>query len=204
MKIIDTRGTLCPIPIIMAKKALRESSPDEKLNILTDNQTSFENLMTFFRENNIQAQPTKEKDYFSIIISVSGFQPQSSSSNNLKLETRNLKLLTGTVIVIKSKMMGDGDELLGIMLMEAYINTLNESDTYPETIIFYNQGVHLVADDSKVIKSLKALEEKGVKIISCGTCIDYYELKDKISTGTITNMLTISETLLKAQKVIYP
>ena len=191
------------MPIVMAKKALKDSNSEEQIKIITDNQTSYKNLMSFFKDNKINAEPKNEGDFYSIIVSrgedFSSHKPAEEYCNS-----DNDIVIEDCAIVVKSRKMGDGDELLGIMLLEAFINNLPEQDLLPKTLVFYNDGIRLLTDDSKVIKALNDLLEKGTKIIACGTCVDYYELKEKINIGTITNMHHITETLLKASKVIYP
>jgi selenium metabolism protein YedF len=109
-----------------------------------------------------------------------------------------------SIIVFKSDKMGDGDVSLGEILLMGYINTLTELDSFPDTMIFYNSGVFLCSDTSPVLSILIILLSKGVKIYICGACVDFYELKGKISIGTITNMYAISEMLSKCDKVVYP
>jgi len=88
--------------------------------------------------------------------------------------------------------------------MQGYINTIIETGILPEKIVFYNSGVKLVTEESNVAVSLMELEKKGVKIVMCGTCVDFYGLKDKINFGVISNMYDISDVLIKSGKIIYP
>ena len=109
-----------------------------------------------------------------------------------------------SVINISSNRMGKGDDDLGDILMQSFINTLVKLDPLPSTIILYNSAVLLCTKNSAVIDSLNTLEEKGIKILICGTCADFYNVREDISTGTISNMYTIMETLNKSDKIITP
>lgn len=116
--------------------------------------------------------------------------------------TKEIHELESTTIAITSNLMGDGDEELGKILMKNFIYTIKENQFYPSTIVLYNKAVYLSSENSQVIKDLKELEEKGVEILSCGTCLDYYGLKDKLQVGTITNMYKIYEKMAKSKKII--
>lgn len=108
------------------------------------------------------------------------------------------------VIVIDSNKMGDGSEELSTKLLKNYIYALTTIDEKPDTMIFYNSGANLVCEGSESIEDLLKLKEDGVEIKTCGTCLDYYGLKDKLVVGDVTNMYDIAETLLKADSVIRP
>ena len=109
-----------------------------------------------------------------------------------------------SVISINSDKMGHSDDELGSILIQSFINTLIKQDPLPSTIIFYNAGVLLCTKDSPVVESLNKLEENGVNILLCGTCADFFNIKDNIGAGTISNMYTIQETLNKAPRIITP
>ena len=108
------------------------------------------------------------------------------------------------VIVIDSNKMGDGSEELSTILLKNYIYALTTIDEKPDTMIFYNSGANLVCEGSESVEDLRKLQEDGVEIKTCGTCLDYYGLKDKLVIGDVTNMYDIVETLLKADSVIRP
>ena len=91
--------------------------------------------------------------------------------------------------------MGKGSEELGKILMKSFVYTLTEATPYPSTLVFFNSGVYLTCEGSEVLEDLRKLEAEGVEIISCGTCLDYYEIKDKLKVGEISNMYTIYEKL---------
>jgi selenium metabolism protein YedF len=98
--------------------------------------------------------------------------------------------------------MGRGSDELGGILIRGFFHALVETDSKPGTIIFYNSGVELTAAGSPVIDDLLELEKYGVTLLACGTCLEYFGLKDSLGVGTVTNMYTITETLLEAQKIV--
>ena len=89
--------------------------------------------------------------------------------------------------------MGEGDPQLGIILMKGFLNALRGAAHIAHTSDFYNSGVKLTTEDSGVITSLQALEESGVEILVCGTCVDFYNIKELLAVGNISNMFTITE-----------
>ena len=110
----------------------------------------------------------------------------------------------GTVVVLSGNTMGTGDEKLGKALMKAFIFALTKQDILPETILCYNSGAYLTCTGSDSLEDLNTLEAQGVKIMTCGTCLDYYNLKDKLAVGSVTNMYAIVETLSNASKILRP
>lgn len=111
---------------------------------------------------------------------------------------------TRSVISINSNTMGHGDDELGTILMQAFINTLHKQETLPSVIVFYNAGVLLCTKDSPVQAALSELHERGVELLLCGTCVDFYDIRANLGVGTISNMFTIQETLNTAPRIITP
>jgi selenium metabolism protein YedF len=105
------------------------------------------------------------------------------------------------VFVIKSKGLGRGDDELGQVLMSSFLRLLGESREKPATIIFFNSGVRLVCEGSLCLAHLKTLEEQGVEILACSTCLDYFDLADKQRVGQPTTMVKTIESLLGAEVV---
>lgn len=105
---------------------------------------------------------------------------------------------------ITASVLGVGDEQLGRILMRAFIKTLKELNPLPERLIFVNSGVRLTTEGSELIADLRELEARGVRMLSCGTCLDYYQLKDALAVGTVTNMFEIVTSLVAADRVLRP
>ena len=101
------------------------------------------------------------------------------------------------------ELMGRGDAELGSILIRAFFHTLGEVDPVPDTIIFLNTGVRLACEGSVVRDDLRALEADGIEMLACGTCLGYFELKEKLAVGQVSNMYDIAETMLRAGKIVH-
>jgi selenium metabolism protein YedF len=108
------------------------------------------------------------------------------------------------VVAIQRNRLGDGDEELGKILIKAFINTLPENSVKPKTMVFLNSGIFLALKDSPVLDALKKLEECGVEILSCGTCLNFYNKKEELGAGKVSNMYEIVDRLSHAGNVLYP
>ncbi|MFC1856225.1 sulfurtransferase-like selenium metabolism protein YedF, partial [Thermodesulfobacteriota bacterium] len=108
----------------------------------------------------------------------------------------------GVVLFVKSSTIGRGDDELGRVLITGFINTISSHETPPKKIFFVNSGVTLTAEGSDVIDALVKLADSGVEIFSCGTCLDFYGLKEKLAVGKVGNMYELVDTLIN-EKVIY-
>ena len=109
-----------------------------------------------------------------------------------------------TVAFITADILGDGDEELGRILMKNFIFTLAELDAPPDTLLFVNAGVKLATEGSEVLEALDKIACMGSDIASCGLCLEFYHLKDKLAAGRATNMLDIVETLQQAGRILRP
>jgi selenium metabolism protein YedF len=108
------------------------------------------------------------------------------------------------VIAISSDRMGRGNDELGYVLIRGFIHTILSLEPLPQTIIFYNTGVKLTIKDSEVLDDLKELEQKGVTILACGTCLNYFGISQVLSVGVISNMYDIASTMAGAGRLIVP
>ncbi|MFZ0532393.1 MAG: DsrE family protein [Anaerolineales bacterium] len=107
-----------------------------------------------------------------------------------------------TVILINRNGMGEADQVLQYKLISIYLKLLDDHNILPGAICFYTEGVHLVVDGSPVIETLQSLEGKGVRLILCSTCLNYYSLTDKVKVGIVGGMGDILEAQRQATKVI--
>ena len=100
--------------------------------------------------------------------------------------------------------MGEGDEKLGHTLMKGFIYALTEQDMLPKTVLLYNSGAKLSVEGSDSLADLKLLESQGVEILTCGTCLNFYGISDKLSVGSVTNMYVIAEKQMMSEKIVRP
>jgi selenium metabolism protein YedF len=204
MRIVDTKGQLCPAPLIAAKKALKETNTGESFMLLTDNQTSFDNLSRFLKDNSCNFQYSKSGDVWTLTITKT-----SGSFSEIKAEDYCTPEIThfekgNYIVVITSDKMGEGDEALGQLLMSNFIKALKDLDRLPRKMVFYNKGVILVTNDSPHIDHLRDLEKMGVELLLCATCVSHYSLADSIGAGKLSNMYTIAEVMTSAGNIIKP
>lgn len=190
---IDARGMACPKPVIMTKKEL-ESMNSGALTVLVDNEVAVKNLEKLASSlGYICSNEENEGEYKVMIVVGEG-----------KVETEETKTeeLSDEVVLIAGNTMGEGSEELGKILMKGFIYTLTESKPYPKAILLYNSGVMLTTEGSESIEDFKKLEAAGVELISCGTCLNYFGLGDKLLVGEVSNMYTIVEKMKTASNTI--
>ncbi|HNS08574.1 MAG TPA: sulfurtransferase-like selenium metabolism protein YedF [Candidatus Ozemobacteraceae bacterium] len=200
--IVDARGLLCPKPLIMVKKALTDAGPGTTLEILIDNATAHENVMRFLQDFGCRATCIENAGVFTISAEV--IKPIETS---LRAEDYCSPAIGNSgpyVLVLSRAVMGSGSDELGRILIQACINSLKETSPAPSFILFYNAGVTLACEGSPVLGALKELESAGAKMLVCGTCLDYFELKSKLQVGRVSNMYDIMQTVASAGKVFAP
>ncbi|MCF6465699.1 sulfurtransferase-like selenium metabolism protein YedF [Clostridium sp. Cult2] len=191
---VDARGQACPKPVIMTKKEL-DNIKEGIITTIVDNEVAKENVSKLAKSSGYEYKVDKKSDNEYYIHITKG---EVSEGANVCIPD-TFKDMT---IAFSSNTMGEGSEELGKILIKSFIYTLTEATPFPSTLIFYNGGVHLTCEGSEVIKDLKKLEAEGVEIISCGTCLDYFEIKDKLQVGEISNMYTIYEKLKNPMNTI--
>ena len=204
MKIVDTKGQLCPAPLIAAKKALKETPRGESFVLITDNKTSFDNLTRFLKDNKAETQFEESNGTWTITITNTiGEVIKPNAEEYCAPEVTHFEK-GDFVVVISSDKMGEGDETLGYLLMTTFINSLKDLDKMPKKILFYNNGVKMITKSSPVIQPLKDLEKMGVELMACGTCVNHYGLSDEIGAGIIGNMYSIAEAMALSGKILKP
>ncbi len=201
---IDARGMQCPLPVIEAKKAIEKIPKEEVIEITVDNEIAVQNLTKLAVQKHIHhSVMTLDEKQFIVVFTLN--TDNETSSKNVEddnISSENIQ--KGTVLVLSSNKMGDGDEELGKQLMKGFIYAQTQLEQLPESIVLYNGGAKLSVEGSDSLEDLKHLEKKGVEIVTCGLCLNYYNLTDKLQVGTITNMYAISEKLAMANKIIKP
>jgi len=193
MKLIDSRGETCPIPVIMLKKALKQKS-SENIRQIVDNEIAKQNIEKMLSELNIEFSSKQENGDYIIDLKL--------VESDVALEEIIEK--TGDIIIFDSDKMGKGSDELGKALMNSFIYTLTESDKLPSKIIMYNSGVKLACENDDTILDFEKLEKSGVEILSCGLCLDYFGLEKSLKVGSVTNMYSILQSKLNATKIIKP
>ena len=201
-KIIDCKGMACPLPVVNAKKAAEAMNRGDVLTVLVDNEIAVQNLSRFAEHKgfSVSADKRGEKEY-AVIMSISGDAVESKEEEVACVMDSRRK---GMLVVLSGNVMGTGDAKLGTSLMKAFVFALTKQDQLPDTILCYNTGAYLTCEGADTLEDLKLLESEGVTILTCGTCLDFYGLKEKLAVGGVTNMYDIVERMESAAQIIKP
>ncbi len=201
--LIDARGLNCPIPVVKTKKAIRESSGEDTIETLVDNKTAVQNLLQMAKDEGLDAVAEQvDESTYKVSIAVSG-AVQKTNAENVKADNE-VANTSNIVVAVSSNCMGVGDEKLGKQLMKSFLYTLTTLETKPSVILFYNSGAYLTCEGSDSIDDIKRLEDAGVKVLTCGTCVNFYGIADTLKIGTVTNMYSIAEHMMNASSVVKP
>lgn len=202
MKIeVDARGELCPKPVIMTKKELDKLKVGT-ITTIVDNEVAKDNISKLANGMGLKFTVDKTKDdeyYIHINKNITEEVVKKIREEESTCEVDHFKDLT---IVFNSDKMGEGSEELGKILVKGLMYTIRETTPLPRTLIFYNGGVKLTCEGSEALDDLKAMESAGVEVLSCGLCLDYYGIVDKLAVGQITNMYNIYEKMRNSNNTI--
>ncbi len=200
MKTVDCRGLACPQPVVNTKKNLDALSEGSLLTIV-DNKIAKENVSALVRNAGYPFSiAQKGNDYYITITKTPSEQEElkTYSAPPAQLQEVNEEV----VYCLGSNTLGEGSPELGITLIKSFFTTL-VSIAPPKALIFLNSGIYLSCEGSVVLEQLLELQEKGVKIFSCGTCLNYYKQTEKLAVGQISNMLEIINWLNGPHKTIF-
>jgi selenium metabolism protein YedF len=194
MKNLDCRGLACPGPVIQVKRTLEETPQGTSFSIDLDSDASRDNIRRFADSRGAGVSVQEKADGSTRLVITVPLDTETRRHGDAEIKS--------PVIFIAAETIGGGDEKLGRILMEGFINTLLEQDQIPDRILFMNAGVKFAVEGSVVLDTLRKLTDRGCEILVCGTCLEFFSLKDKLSVGTISNMFDIQRALLEAGSVI--
>lgn len=199
MEIIDCKGLACPMPVIRTKKYFDLEDSKEAL-VIVDNEVAKNNILRLAKGINLNSSFIEEEGTYKIQLSRGEIKDVQVSKINEALD--NIYVPSAPTILVATNLLGNGDDKLGETLMKVYINTLAESEILPKNLMFINGGVKLTCTGSDVLDSLNSMKEKGVNIISCGACLDFYNLKEELRVGEIGNMYQIIDLMNRSGNTI--
>ena len=181
---IDAGGKQCPIPVIMAKKELEAGEQD--VEIIVDGPTQVGNL----ERRKATSEPFGEKFLVKF-------------ANGETIKGASVAEADTYAVFFNTNAIGTNDSELGGNLAKMAIYTLSESERIPAYVLFMNEGVKLVTGvEPQIVDNLNTLIEKGTKVLVCGTCLNFYGLKDELKVGTVSNMYDILGAMQEVSKVI--
>ena len=200
MVTVNAMGDNCPIPVIKTKKAMQALTGPETIEVLVDNEIAVQNVTKLGKEQGgeVSSEKLGEKEY-KVTIQMQG-APAAADTEAACVPDQKGDL----IVVVSSDRMGSGNDELGKVLIKGFIYAVTQLDTLPKKMLFYNGGATLTVEGSDSLEDLKSLEAQGVEILTCGTCLDYYQVKDKLAVGGVTNMYSIVESMAEAGKIIRP
>lgn len=201
---VDARGLACPLPVVNTKEEMGRMRPGEVVEVLVDNEIAVQNLAKFarVRHHEIESSRSGEREYRVRI--TKGAQEGGAQTDEEPMQPESCAPEERSVVVLSSSLMGQGEEALGRTLMKAFVFALTKQERMPETVLLYNSGAFLSCEGSDSVEDLRALEAGGTQILTCGTCLNYYGLTEKLAVGGVTNMYDIVEKMERASKIIRP
>ena len=201
---VDAIGDACPLPVIKVKNAMQDHEGEE-LEVLVDNETAAKNVTKFASGAGGVVTSSKVGDQtIRLIIRTTASTFNAAEEKEEAESEDNNDIEKGYVVSVSSDKMGTGDDGLGDILIKSYFFALTKQDKLPEKVVFYNGGALLTTKGSKCLEDIKVLEDEGVEIYTCGTCLDYFKKTDKLEVGSVTNMYSIVEILSNAKRVVQP
>lgn len=194
-KFIDAKGKACPLPVIIAKKEI--DSGVKFFEIEVDNKIAIENLKRLANSQGFKTIIKEENGNFKV-----NFSNGCEECEEVLNKTLGKKSLGNWSIFISRETIGDGSKELGKSLMKMFIYTISEGEDLPKSILFMNGGVKVPTLNEQAVEHLKTLQDKGVELLVCGACLNFYGLEEKLGGGKISNMYDITNAMKEASKVI--
>ncbi len=200
---VNAMGDACPMPVIKTMNALKTLEQGGTVETRVDNEIAVQNLLKMAREKGHAAQWEQVAQGEYRVVITTGPQESTPQQTEATCPTQQ-KSRKNTVVVIASDRMGEGSEELGKTLLKGFFYALTQQETLPDTILFYNKGAQMSCQGSPALEDLRGLQEQGVELLTCGTCLNYYGLSDRLAVGEVTNMYVICEKMTHADTVVKP
>lgn len=200
METINAIGDVCPLPVIKTKKAL-EAMEAGALEVLVDNEIAVQNIEKYVKSIGCGFSFRKVGEHFAVLIEKGDAPKEAVTAAGAP---RDMPAAGKTVAILSSDRMGDGDDELGAILMKGFVFALTQLDTLPDTVLLYNGGARLSIQDAPTLGDLVAMEKAGVRIMTCGTCLNHFGIVDRLGVGEVTNMYNIVEEMQGAARILRP
>ena len=201
---VNAMGDTCPIPVVKTKDAIRQLGADGGVvETLVDNEIAVQNLTKMANQKGygVESEKLGENEYRVVMTVGAGTDLPAEGEETVCVVPAGQK---NTVVVVGADHMGEGEGELGKNLLKAFLYALSQQETLPRTILFYNGGAFLTCQGSLSLEDLKSMAERGVEILTCGTCLNFYGLTEKLAVGGVTNMYDIVEKQMAADLIVKP
>lgn len=197
---VDARGDACPIPVVRTRQAIAQLAGPGSVETLVDNEIAVQNLTKMAGQKGYGARSEQlGPDHYRVVLTV-GDAPAAAPECPACAPME----FGGAVVVVSADHMGEGDDRLGKTLLKSFLYALTQQEARPSAILFYNGGARLTCAGSDSLEDLRQLEAGGVEILTCGTCLNFYGLSEKLAVGGVTNMYEIVERQMKAARLVRP
>ncbi len=193
--VVDARGLGCPKPVIMAEDALK-GIEEGTVEVLVDNEASVSNLKRFAEKSGFHSEVQRVENYWKVRITKGYTCEVPEKKKETEAEKKELLMIIGTDTLGK-------EEDIGRVLMKGFLETLKVMGELPDMMFFLNAGVRLTTINDEAIEILKDLEQRGVEIFSCGTCLKHYGLEESLKVGYRGTTNHIVEGLKDFKKVVW-
>ena len=192
---IDARGMTCPKPVVLTLEALPKLGAEEFLEVLVNDEVAVGNLTRLAEEKNCELLVVEKGGYTSMtLVPRTASAPAAPAAPEPEaIEVQVVPATGDAVVAVGSDVMGRGSEELGKILVKGLIYALAHQEVVPKTMLFFNSGARLTCEGSESLDDIRELEGRGTKILTCGTCLDYYGIRDKLGVGGVTNLYAIAE-----------
>lgn len=194
----------CPKPLIETKRAINSHNSGDILTVIVDNDTSLTNLKKFLIDNGLQPSYDFANSKHLITFTIGEKPLATSNPQEYCITHKKETVKSNLIVVLSTDTMGSGNDELGQLLMKGFLTTLAEMTPLPEEIICYNSGVKLAMKGTPSSQNLLKLVEMGVKITLCGTCVDFFGIKNTLDFGEISNMYYIVQRLTSSAYILKP
>lgn len=201
---VNAMGDTCPIPVVKTKDAIRQLGADGGVvETLVDNEIAVQNLTKMANQKGygVESEKLGENEYRVVMTVGAGADLPAEGEETVCVVPAGQK---NTVVVVGADHMGEGEGELGKNLLKAFLYALSQQETLPRTILFYNGGAFLTCQGSLSLEDLKSMAERGVEVLTCGTCLNFYGLTEKLAVGGVTNMYDIVEKQMAADLIVKP
>lgn len=201
---VNAMGDTCPIPVVKTKDAIRQLGADGGVvETLVDNEIAVQNLTKMANQKSygVESEKLGENEYRVTMTVGAGADLPAGNEETLCAVPAGQK---NTVVVVAADHMGEGQGELGKNLLKAFLYALSQQERLPKTLLFYNGGAFLTCQGSLSLEDLQSMAERGVEILTCGTCLNFYGLTEKLAVGDVTNMYDIVEKQMAADLIVRP
>ncbi|MBQ0058800.1 MAG: sulfurtransferase-like selenium metabolism protein YedF [Lachnospiraceae bacterium] len=201
---VNAMGDACPIPVVKTKNAIKEMNGAGVVETLVDNEIAVQNLTKMANQKGygVKSEKLGENEYKVTMTigdaAVEEIEAEEPVVCAVPAKGKNV------VVVISTAQMGSGNDELGTTLMKGFIYALGQQEVLPKTILFYIGGATIPCEGSVSLEDLKSMEAQGVEILTCGTCLNFYGLSEKLAVGSVTNMYVIAEKMTQADLIVKP